>query len=228
MSVEAANDVGLWKFENCPIFADAHADCNIYASMNVDQLHQLLKGVFKYHTWEWMVDFLKDIYGAEKALELIDERFFALPHFSDIRQFGDKLTPVAQWTGSEYKDKLKVWLAALAPLLKGHPNHLKFLKSVTDFILIAGYYSHTETTLRYLQDALHGIRRNIHLFLPYHHNQSISKIHKIHSLFHYIECIKKMCSADNSDTKVSDVPHKILIKDGYHTSNKVDYIPQIL
>ncbi|KAF8243608.1 hypothetical protein K440DRAFT_510650, partial [Wilcoxina mikolae CBS 423.85] len=46
---------------------------NIYASMNVDRLHQLLKGVFKDHTWEWMVDFLKDIYGAEKALKLIDE-----------------------------------------------------------------------------------------------------------------------------------------------------------
>ncbi|KAF8247199.1 hypothetical protein K440DRAFT_551742 [Wilcoxina mikolae CBS 423.85] len=71
--LEAANDVGLWKFENCPNLADAHADCNIYTSMNVDRLHQLLKGVFKDHTWEWMVDFLKDIYGAEKALELIDE-----------------------------------------------------------------------------------------------------------------------------------------------------------
>ncbi|KAF8254213.1 hypothetical protein K440DRAFT_513993, partial [Wilcoxina mikolae CBS 423.85] len=74
-----------------------------------------------------------------------------------IHQFGDKLTRVKQWTSSKYNDMLKVWLAALAPLLKGHPNHLKFHKSVTDFILIAGYHSYTETTLRYLQDALHGI-----------------------------------------------------------------------
>ncbi|KAF8245054.1 hypothetical protein K440DRAFT_556748 [Wilcoxina mikolae CBS 423.85] len=92
MSVEAANDVGLWKFENCPNFANAHAGCNINTSMNVDRLDQLLKDVFKDHTWEWMVDFLKDIYGAEKALELIDERFFALTRFPDICQFGDKLT----------------------------------------------------------------------------------------------------------------------------------------
>ncbi|KAF8248741.1 hypothetical protein K440DRAFT_545835 [Wilcoxina mikolae CBS 423.85] len=94
------------------------------------------------------------------------------------------MTRVKQWTDSKYKDMLKVWLAVLAPLLKGHPNHLKFLKSVTDFILIAGYQSHTETTLRYLQDALHGISRNIYLFLPYHHNQCISKIPEIHSLLH--------------------------------------------
>ncbi|KAF8243359.1 hypothetical protein K440DRAFT_562039 [Wilcoxina mikolae CBS 423.85] len=158
-----------------------------------------------------MVDFLKDIYGAEKALELIDERFFALPRFSNIHQFGDKLTRVKQWTGSEYKDMLKVSLAALVPLLKEHSNHLKFLKSVTDFILIAGYHSHIETTLKYLQEALHGISRNIHLFLPYRHNQSISKIPKIHSLFHYIECIKEMGSADNSDTEVSEAAYKNLI-----------------
>ncbi|KAF8253551.1 hypothetical protein K440DRAFT_533531, partial [Wilcoxina mikolae CBS 423.85] len=228
MSVEAANDVGLWKFENCPNFADANAGCNIYVSMNIDRLHQLLKGVFKDHTWEWMVDFLQDIYGAEKALKLIDEVFFALPRFSNIHQFGNKLTRVKQWTGSEYKGMLKVWLAALGPLLKGHPNHLKFLKTVTDFILIAGYHSHTETTLQYVQDTLHGISRNIHLFLPYRHNQSKRKIPKIHSLFHYIKCIKEMGSADNSDTEVSEVAHKNLIKDGYRASNKVDYIQQML
>ncbi|KAF8248544.1 hypothetical protein K440DRAFT_547503, partial [Wilcoxina mikolae CBS 423.85] len=102
------------------------------------------------------------------------------------------------------------------------------LKSVTDFILIAGYHSLTETILRYLQDALHGISRNIHLFLPYRHYQSISKIHKIYSLFDYIECIKEMGSADNSDTEVSEATHKNLIKDVYRVSNMVDNIPQML
>jgi len=41
--------------------------------MNVDRLHQLLKGSFKDHTWEWIVGFLKDICGQEKGLDLIDE-----------------------------------------------------------------------------------------------------------------------------------------------------------
>ncbi|KAF8251974.1 hypothetical protein K440DRAFT_538087 [Wilcoxina mikolae CBS 423.85] len=84
-----------------------------------------------------MVDCQKHIYGTEKALELINERFFTLPHFSDMRQFSNKFIQVKQWTGREYKVMLKVWLAVLVPLLKGHPNHLKFLESVTDFILIA-------------------------------------------------------------------------------------------
>jgi hypothetical protein len=45
---------------------------------------------------------------------------------------------------------VKVWLAALAPPLTGHPDHIKFIKLVTDYILIASYHSHTETMLKYL------------------------------------------------------------------------------
>ncbi|KAF8241472.1 hypothetical protein K440DRAFT_517780, partial [Wilcoxina mikolae CBS 423.85] len=101
-------------------------------------------------------------------------------------------------------------------------------KSVTNFILIAGYHFHTETTFQYLQNALHGISRNIHLFLPYRHNQSISKIPIIPFLFHYQKCIKDLGSADNRYTEVSEAAHKNLIKDGYCASNKVDYIRQML
>ena len=85
LSTTAAEEVVLWKFANCPNFADAHAGCNIYSCMNVDRLHQLLKGLFKDHTWEWIVSFLKDIYGQEKGLDLIDERFSIIPRFSNIR-----------------------------------------------------------------------------------------------------------------------------------------------
>ncbi|KAF8241405.1 hypothetical protein K440DRAFT_514653, partial [Wilcoxina mikolae CBS 423.85] len=52
-------------------------------------------------------------------------------------------------------------------------------------------------------------------------------IPKIHFLFHYINCIKEMDSANNSDTQVSVAAHENLIKEGYHASNIVDYIPQM-
>jgi hypothetical protein len=123
---------------------------------------------------------------------------------------------------------VKVWVTAVAHLLKGHLDHFKFIKSVMEFILIASYHSHTETTLNYLQVALSGISSNIHLFLPYRKSHSMSKILKIHSLLHFIECIRKMGSADISDTEISEATHKHLIKDGYCSSNKVNYIPQML
>jgi len=108
--------------------------------MDDDRLHQLLKGLFKDHTWEWIVNFLKDIYRQEKGLDLMDERFSVIHRLSNILQFGDKLTSVKQWTSAEYMGMVKVWLAALAPLLKGHPDHFEFIKSVTDFIFITSYH----------------------------------------------------------------------------------------
>jgi len=103
-----------------------------------------------------------------------------------------------------------------------------FIKSATDFILIASNRSHTETTLKYLQDALSGISSNIHLFLPYHNSHSMGKIPNIHSLLHYIEWIREMRSAKNSDTKISEAAHKNHIMDGYHSYNKVNYVPRII
>jgi len=179
--------------------------------MNVDWLHQLRKGLFKDHLSEWIVSFLNNIYGQEEGLDLIDEQFSIIPRFSNIHQFGDRLTHVKQWTGAEYKDKAKVRLSAHAPRLKGQSDHFKFIKSVTDFILIASYHSHTETMLKYLQDALSAISSNIHLFLPYRMSHSMCKIPEIHSLLHYIECSREIGYADHSDTEISEAAHKNLI-----------------
>jgi hypothetical protein len=120
------------------------------------------------------------------------------------------------------------WLAVLAPLLKGYPNNFKFIKCVTNFILITCYHSHTETALRFLQDVLSGISSNIQLFLPYRMSHSMSRIPNIHSLLHYIKCIGEMGSADNSDIEISEATHKNLLENGYCSSNKVNYIPQML
>jgi len=223
----AAEEAWLWKFAECPNFADAHAGCNTYSCMNVDRLHQLLKGLFKDHTWEWIDGFLKAICGQEKGLDLIDERFSIIPHFSDIRQVGDKLTCMKQSTGAGYNDMVKVWLPVLDPLPKGHPDHFKFTKSVTDFILIASYHSHSETALKHLQDALCGISSNVYLFLPYRRSHSTSKILKNNTLLHYMECIREMGSAETSDTEMSEAAQKNLIEDVYHSFNKVNHVPQM-
>ena len=53
------------------------------------------------------------------------------------------------------------------------------------------------------------------------------KIPIIHFHLHYVECIKEMSSADNSDMKISEAAHQNLIKDGYHSSNK-NYILQLV
>jgi len=228
LSITDTEQMGRKKCTDCPNFADAHSGCNIYSCMNVDRLHQLLKVLFKDHTWEWIVDVLKDIYDQEKYLDRIDERFTIIPLFSTICQFGDKLTHVKQLTGADYNNMVKVWLVVLAPVHNGCHNYFQFIKSVSDFIVTASYHFHTKTTLNYLQDTLCGICCNIHLFLPYRKSYSMSKLPTIHSFPHCIEWIREMGSASNSDTKISEAADTNLIKNGYHSSNRVKYIPQML
>jgi len=64
--------------------------------MSVDLLHQLLEGLFKDHTREWIVGFLNDIYGQEKGVDLIGEQFSINPCCGIIHQFGDELPHLKQ------------------------------------------------------------------------------------------------------------------------------------
>jgi hypothetical protein len=90
----------------------------------------------------------------------------------------------------------RIWwrsgLQRLPLFLKGYPIQFKFIKSVTDFIKIASYHSNTETTIKYLQNALSGISSNIHHLPRYCKSRSMNKIPKIHSLLQYIERIREM------------------------------------
>jgi len=196
--------------------------------MNGDWLHLLLKGLFKDHTWEWIVSFLKYIYCTEKGLDLIDLQCFIIPRFSNIHQFGDKPACMKQWTSAEFMHMVKVWLPAFACVHKGYLDHYKYIKSVTDFILIASYHSPTKTTLKYLQAVLRATSSNICTSLPYHKSHLMHLIPWFHSHIHCIEFIRVMAFANTCDTIISEVAHKHLTMDGDDFSNNVIYIPQIL
>jgi len=112
----AAEEVGRWTFADWPNCAHANQCCDIYWCMSVDWLHQLLKGLFRDHTWEWIGGFLNDIYGQKMGMNQIDERFSIIPAHSDLLQFGDTLTHVNQWTSAGYRHMVKNWLAALVVL----------------------------------------------------------------------------------------------------------------
>jgi len=52
-----------------------------------------------------------------------------------------------QYTSAEYKYIVNDRLAALDPLHQGHPNQIKFIKSVTDFMFVPSYHSLAKTML---------------------------------------------------------------------------------
>lgn len=55
----------------------------------------------------------------------------------------------------------------------------------------------------------------------------MSNIGTIHFLLHSIECIREMGTTDINYTKISEAAQEHLVKDGYHSSNKVHTILQI-
>ena len=169
--------------------------------MGVHRLHQLLKGVFHDHAWKWVTKILESIYGVGKAAELVVKKFAEMPQFTDLRNFRNKFCTIQQWTGTEYKDMVKVWLAVLAPLLKGYPDHMRCLQAVTDFILITSYHSHFDSTLGYLQDALNAISRGLPLLPDFRKSYDASGIPKLHVIYHYIVYICEMGSSDNMETE---------------------------
>jgi len=152
--------------------------------MNVCQLHQLLKGFFEDHSWEWNISFLTDIYKMEEGLDLIDEWLSIIPHFLIVNQFDNKVSTVKHWTSDEYKSVVLVSLPVPALHPPGHPNHFKCIQSVTDFKLIASYYCLTETILKDPKDELGGISSTIHFFLSYHRSHITNQTPKIQTLLH--------------------------------------------
>jgi hypothetical protein len=56
----------------------------------------------------------------------------------------------------------------------------------------------------------------------------MSKIPKIHSLLDYVECIREIGTADNTDTKICEAAYKNHIKNSYHSSKNIEYSLQPL
>ncbi|KAI5777101.1 hypothetical protein EDC01DRAFT_624493, partial [Geopyxis carbonaria] len=234
LSIDQCHRRGKWKFEPDFSLAAGHKGFEPYKCIHPDRLHQLLTGTFKRHAWNWAIRFLSDKLGKEEALRQIDERFHAIPHFTGLRALGKgRITKVKQFTGAEYKDMLRVWIPALAPLFTGYPQHITFMRHLMDFILISGYHQHTEDNLGYLKEALDGMAAGMHLWAPYRNSTNTGddsnvKVPTMHAMSHYIECIQDMGSCDNTDTEAFEGAHHWMCKLAYRASNKVNYVVQML
>jgi hypothetical protein len=87
-----------------------------------------------------------------KMINALDRRMSAIPRFQGLRSLLDGWFPtVSQLNGKEYQELTRIFLVAVTPLLIHHPQQVEAIWAGIDFLLLAGYQLHSDTTIQFLE-----------------------------------------------------------------------------
>ena len=194
---------------------------NIFNSITPDILHQMLQGVMK-HLICWVIN----IFGASA----IDAQCKSIPPNHKILLFPKGITILSCVLGQEHKKMCSILLGLIVDLpVPGGLDSSRVVKAVrtlSDFLLLAQFQSHTSDTLSWLEESLAVFHDNKAVFV----NLSIQEnfnIPKLHSLLHYTSSIRLFGTTDNYNTEQSEWLHIDMAKEAYHTTNQKDKYPQM-
>ena len=205
---------------------------NIHAAMSSDVLHQLIQGVGK-HLVEWMLALVPD----EREL---DARFQRLPYATGVRHFRHGISKLSNVTGSEHKAIYAQLLACIQGIVP--INAIRAATTLLDFIYIAQFECHSETTLASLTIALSNFHEYLPVFLrPGVRSGACSctselrqlinpadfKLPKLHAMQHYVSSIRRFGTVDNYNTEATERLHIDLAKNAFRATNKRDYGTQM-
>ncbi|KIY47605.1 hypothetical protein FISHEDRAFT_74547 [Fistulina hepatica ATCC 64428] len=197
--------------------------CDIHMAITPDALHQLYQGVL-HHVLDWC-DVLVDPC-------VLDSRIKCLPLVFGVRHFKNGFSNLSQISGTECKNMAAILVGCLIGLV---PNDaLLAIRALLDFIYIAQYPTHNETTLGYLQAALHTYHEKKDVFIhlkvrgPKPKVSSHLNIPKFHSMHHYIPSIWLYGTLDNYNTETYKRLHIDFAKIGWCASNHKNVMPQMV
>ena len=226
-----------------------HKHCNIHMLMDVDILHQLLKGVV-IRLIDWCTALIDDVIGtnpnavrrtkkqgkkkvSESTASIrLDGRSRQVPGFTGLKLF-DHFSKVKQWSGNEPKAIVRQLVAVTTPLLAGKRDFaIHCCRAIIDFVMLAMYESHDEHTLSYLEEAIYRIHHLKTVFAQYrpqyttldgdNEDESQFNIPKLHIITHYADFIRLYGSAQSFDTAYGEAAHKFLLKSYYRRINKTE------
>ncbi|KAI0819422.1 hypothetical protein BC628DRAFT_1423760 [Trametes gibbosa] len=194
---------------------------DIFQAITPDVLHQLYQGVFKH-----LVSWLTAACGASE----IDRRVRCLPPNHSVRIFHKGITTLTRVTGTEHKQIGTFLLGLIVDAPLDDPSLtaplLRATRALMDFLYIAQYSAHTDTTLHALKSALQAFHDDRNVFVELGVRTGFN-IPKLHSLHHYVRAIKLFGTTDNYNTEATERLHIDLAKDAYRSTNHRDEFPQM-
>ena len=197
-------------------FWKSHTLTDIHSCITPDVLHQLYQGVFK-HVLEWC--------GVLMDEEELDCRVRTLPPAFGTRHFKNGISSLSQVSGSERKDMARILLGCLVGRI---PNDVMLtFRALLDFIYLAQYPTHDDTTLKYMTDALELFHKHKNVLVELGIREHMN-IPKLHSLLHYVDSIKNLGTTDNYNTEMFERLHIDCAKKAWRATNHRNEQPQMV
>ncbi|KZV99339.1 hypothetical protein EXIGLDRAFT_592623, partial [Exidia glandulosa HHB12029] len=197
-----------------PFWADwPHA--NIHAAITSDVLHQLIQGVGK-HAVQWLITLAP-------AREL-DARIQRLPLAHGLRHFKNGISKLSNIQGSEHKAIYAQLLGCVHGIVPD--KAVRAVTALLDFIYIAQYECHSDSTLAQLQETLTQFHELKSVFQE-HGVRDDFKFPKLHMMQHYVESIRLFGTTDNYNTEATERLHIDLAKHAFRATNKRNFAAQM-
>ncbi|EPS99698.1 hypothetical protein FOMPIDRAFT_53043 [Fomitopsis schrenkii] len=184
-----------------------HTLTDIHSCITPDILHQLYQGVFK-HILEWCGDLMDE--------EELDWHIRTLPPAFGTRHFKNGISSLSQVSGSERKDMARILLGCLVGCI---PNDVMLtFRAILDFIYLAQYPTHDNTTLKYMTDTLELFHKHKDILKELGIRKHMN-IPKFHSLLHYIDSIQNLGTTDNYNMEMFEQLHIDCAKKAWRATN---------
>ncbi|CAE6481254.1 unnamed protein product [Rhizoctonia solani] len=173
-----------------------------------DILHQVHKGMFKTHLYQWCENILGE---AE-----MDNRFRGLPRFHGLRHFNNGVSTISQWTGNEAKAMERTFVPIMAGVLPASVG--RAIRALMNFFYRAHLPQLDQDDLRQMQvdlNTFHSNKEAFRIIGAYTSGLGWSGISKLHMLRHFIEQILDFGTTDGYTTETTERLHKYLVKNPY-------------
>ncbi|KAG1763066.1 hypothetical protein EDD22DRAFT_979549 [Suillus occidentalis] len=200
----------LWHEFGIP-FTNDFPRANIHKLISFDLLHQLVKGAFKDHLVDWV-------------LNDIDRRIAAVASFTGLRRFPSG-HGFKQWTGNDSKALMKVFLLAI----EGHvpQDMVRAFCALLEFCYIARHDVITKASLVQLNDVLTWFHHYRKIFETTGTVPHFSLPHQ-HSMTHYADMIRLFGAPNGLCSSITESKHIKAVKEPWQWSNKHNALGQML